>query len=165
MEVLELSESNIQRNTIEIGMPGVGKPARSCGSCTMCCEGTLTGKALGFDFYPGSPCGAVELGKGCTRYEERPSMCRDFECVWKRDSTYPSWMKPSAVNALATIQEVEGIEYATLIESPYQKTDTATVLAFVQWAHDRYGNVKVDINGGWRYFGTPEFCDAMRRSG
>lgn len=99
---------------------------------------------------------------GCSRYDERPEICRNFECAWKSDPTYPEWMKPDSCNAVAVVRQIEGFKYVELVESAYAKTDTATLLHFIQWAHDTYGNIKVTINGGWRYFGTSDFCRAMQ---
>ena len=56
---------------------------RSCGSCTKCCEGWLSGEALGHKFYPGKPCHFIAIGKGCSVYAKRPQEpCVSYKCGW-----------------------------------------------------------------------------------
>ena len=50
-----------------------------CGSCTACCRV--------FDIPEikkpaGKWCEHCAIGKGCKIYEDRPSMCAEFECLW-----------------------------------------------------------------------------------
>ena len=56
---------------------------RECGTCTKCCEGWLTGEALGHNFYPGKPCHFLAVNKGCTVYAKRPKdPCSSYKCAW-----------------------------------------------------------------------------------
>ena len=55
----------------------------NCGTCTQCC------KTMGIDRDDGSTlslpnewCPLIEIGVGCRDYENRPSMCRGFKCMW-----------------------------------------------------------------------------------
>ncbi|GIW80249.1 MAG: hypothetical protein KatS3mg105_2056 [Gemmatales bacterium] len=51
---------------------------RSCGECTACC--TILGiEELGKPFY--STCKHV-CDRGCSIYSKRPSVCRDYRCLW-----------------------------------------------------------------------------------
>ncbi len=57
-------------------------PNRSCGSCTACCkELAITDPAL--EKMPGVMCGNCTEGQGCSIYETRPSVCRDYHCLWR----------------------------------------------------------------------------------
>lgn len=52
---------------------------RSCGSCTFCC------RLPDIDFFdkPANEwCVHCVEGKGCSIYADRPSVCRDFLCLW-----------------------------------------------------------------------------------
>lgn len=56
------------------------KPARTCGTCTLCC------KAVGVHALA-KPAGAWcphcdRRGGGCAIYGERPGECRTFSCAW-----------------------------------------------------------------------------------
>lgn len=55
----------------------------NCGTCTQCC------KSMGINRDDGSLlsianewCPLTEIGVGCRDYENRPSQCRGFKCMW-----------------------------------------------------------------------------------
>ena len=76
---------------------------RSCGTCTVCCEGWLVINVESVKSYPGNPCKYVLSGKGCGIYESRPcDPCRNFYCSWVADTEgkFPEWMKPKKSNAI-----------------------------------------------------------------
>jgi hypothetical protein len=56
-----------------------GVMANACGSCTACCRvyaiPTIQKPA-------GKWCDHCAIGKSCKIYEERPTLCVDFECLW-----------------------------------------------------------------------------------
>jgi hypothetical protein len=61
-------------------MPDQSKPARICGSCTLCCK-TLGVHALAKP--AGSWCRHCDRkGGGCTIHDRRPDECRTFSCAW-----------------------------------------------------------------------------------
>jgi len=66
-------------------------PGKTCGSCTACC--TVLGipelKKRAWE-----RCPHVELGTGCTIYDERPSSCRKFICGWLLDPDMGPDLKP-----------------------------------------------------------------------
>lgn len=67
---------------------------RSCGECTMCCQGHLTGTAHGFEFGPGKPCHWIR-DSGCAIYPYRPdSPCKSFKCEWKVSKNFPLDYRP-----------------------------------------------------------------------
>lgn len=57
-------------------------PGRSCGTCTLCCR--LPDIDL-FDKPANAWCRHCIEGKGCSIYADRPSVCRDFLCLWMTD--------------------------------------------------------------------------------
>ena len=71
---------------------------RECGTCTACCTGTLFTKIFDAMVRRGEPCPYV-CG-GCTIYEDRPEICRNFQCMWlaNPDNDYPAWLKPDVCN-------------------------------------------------------------------
>lgn len=54
-------------------------PARTCGSCTLCCK--VMGIAA-LDKPRGRWCRHCKPGKGCDAYDARPDECRTFSCLW-----------------------------------------------------------------------------------
>src|SRR5258708_2222159 len=65
---------------------------RECGSCSMCCT------IIGIDELNMAPdvwCQHCKPGHGCTIYDQRPEVCRDYMCLWLYQVAIPDWMKPS----------------------------------------------------------------------
>jgi hypothetical protein len=55
---------------------------RVCGKCNLCCRVLgieVLGKAAG------EWCRHCVIGRGCGIYDERPAVCRDFECLYRTD--------------------------------------------------------------------------------
>jgi hypothetical protein len=134
---------------------------RSCGTCTKCCEGWLTGKALGYTFYTGKPCHYISVGKGCTVYSKRPQdPCIAYKCQWLANEDIPEWMKPSDINAIIDIRNINGIEYIKLIEAG-SILDSKALSWFIQYAFKKKFNFVWVVNGSDNWIGTSEFIQAM----
>jgi hypothetical protein len=72
-------------------------PGKSCGSCTMCC------KVLEIDHFKkpaGKLCQFCTLGSGCTVYESRPEVCRDYECLWLTERDLGAMLKPDRIGTI-----------------------------------------------------------------
>lgn len=54
-------------------------PGRSCGSCTLCCK-VLAVPEIAKP--AGHWCPQARKGTGCSIYDTRPEMCREFRCLW-----------------------------------------------------------------------------------
>lgn len=139
--------------------------SRSCGDCTKCCEGYLTGSAHGKPFFPGRPCHFLTIGKGCTIYPKRPKdPCVNYACEWLANDEIPEWMKPNEINAIITKRKFKesGIEYWDLIEAG--ETLRANVLSWlIMYALEKGMNFRWMINGGQHWIGSQEFLEAMRQ--
>jgi len=64
---------------------------RTCGTCTLCC------KVLGVDeaSTPRSAwCRHCDKKSGCKIYDQRPSACREFICLWLVDTSVPDDLRP-----------------------------------------------------------------------
>ncbi|MFY7929993.1 MAG: YkgJ family cysteine cluster protein [Oligoflexus sp.] len=70
---------------------GLAKKGRSCGTCTLCCTyleieskpGFSTRLDTGEDLAKPSGISCPYLGpRGCTIYDARPLVCRQFACDW-----------------------------------------------------------------------------------
>lgn len=57
-------------------------PGRECGACTVCCK-VLAIKAPEFKKLPEVLCTHCTEGAGCTIYNARPQVCRDWHCGWR----------------------------------------------------------------------------------
>jgi hypothetical protein len=65
---------------------------RSCGTCTLCCR--LPEIDL-FEKPANVWCRHCIEEKGCSIYEDRPSVCRDFLCLWMTDEELGEEWDPS----------------------------------------------------------------------
>ncbi len=64
-------------------------PSRSCGTCTLCCRlpdiDALSKPANAW-------CSHCLPAKGCAIYKSRPTLCRDFLCLWMTSAALgPQW--------------------------------------------------------------------------
>jgi hypothetical protein len=69
--------------------------ARSCGECSLCCKlppiVTPELQKPANTWYP-----HCRPGKGgCSIYETRPTLCRNYRCLWLKDATLGEEWKPS----------------------------------------------------------------------
>jgi hypothetical protein len=146
----------MERKIIEI------MPEHSCGSCTACCEGWLSGEAHGVAFFRGRPCNFV-TDTGCSIYAERPEdPCKTFSCEWLNTKTMPMWMRPDKAKVILIRRQIDGTEYVVMREAG-EKVDSA-VLSWVLQAYIANGtNVAYEVNGGMNYFGTREFVEKVSK--
>ena len=141
---------------------------KSCGECTACCSGLLSGVAHGHVFYPGRPC-FFKAKSGCSIYEDRPeSPCKSYRCGYLIHPFFPEWMRPDQCGVIATPrihsykdgEETKYIQYLQLSE--YKPPMSAVTL---WWFVERYldgsiPNLLITLNGGSQRLGTAEFFKA-----
>jgi hypothetical protein len=86
---------------------------RSCGSCTLCCR--LPDIDL-FDKPANVWCRHCIEGQGCAIYAERPSVCRDFLCLWMIDEELGDEWTPSRSHMMIYRQ---GPQMTVLVDVDY----------------------------------------------
>lgn len=137
------------------------KADRSCGSCTKCCDGWLTGTAYGHDFSPSKPCYFVTR-QGCSIYPIRPeSPCKTFRCHWKENTRLPDWLQPNKSGVIVLVRYLKGIRHLRLISA----SDRPAAEQVYAWA-DEYATAGTPIIaytlGGIRLFSNnEEFTQAV----
>ena len=137
----------------------INMPKKNCDGCTRCCEGWLSGIAHGEKFYRGKPCHFVEIGKGCTIYENRPiDPCITYKCEWLTNDTIPMWMKLSNSNVIIT-KKTGKTEHYQVIEAGV-KIDSAVLNWVFLWALNTGNNVLYFVDGGPNRVGSKEFVTA-----
>ena len=136
---------------------------RTCGDCTACCDGWLSGNVNGHDFYPGMPCHYSGCN-GCSIYEDRPeSPCKTYSCEWLMNTEVPEWMKPNESGVILTGKQKEGpdgtiFQYLEVLEMG-KKIDSS-ILNWLFRLYLRTGvPVKVQIDGGFNWYGNEAFFD------
>jgi hypothetical protein len=75
---------------------------RQCGGCVTCCTAlTIATKELTKP--AGTPCRHND-GAGCTIYEARPPVCRNWHCGWRRLEMLPDDFRPDRSGILIAFQ-------------------------------------------------------------
>ena len=154
----------------------VGDLKKTCGDCTACCSGVLSGEAHGHYFYKGRPCFFLTQ-KGCSIYANRPeNPCVSFKCGYLSEAFFPEWMRPDLCGILATtrvmrstvmvtkdgaeVEEERHIPYMHLVE--YGKAMTGKALWWFIQKHlqGEIPNLLIDIEGHHHRMGSLEFIRA-----
>jgi hypothetical protein len=111
--------------------------------------------------YPGNPCYLLQIGKGCSDYDNRPvEPCRTFECEWLVNPSVPEILKPDIANVILSWQKVKDIRFLKMTKAPNEPNTDSTTW-FIQYL------LRNGINGAWdsdtkKYWvGSPEFMTAM----
>ena len=145
--------------------------SRECGECTKCCEGYLySDNELVFKdgkkfMLGGVPCPVLQIGKGCGDYENRPqNPCRGFQCEWLRQpDVYPDEMRPDRIQAIFSLQEVEGVPYLRVTEAG-ARLDAEVLSHAVKLTLLNRFNLYWEVDGKIHWFGNKDFVTIMNQS-
>lgn len=77
---------------------------RNCGQCTACCT-ALTIAAPELKKHAGVTCEHCITGKGCAIYEDRPSVCRTWHCLWRFNPNMDDSWRPDKKGLIGTIMD------------------------------------------------------------
>jgi hypothetical protein len=142
------------------------KSQRTCGECTMCCQGWLHGEAHGYKFYKGVPCHFVSCN-GCSIYDNRPeSPCKTYRCAWLSDeeSFFPEWFKPDQSKIICTWREWKSESFYLDVEECGESINSK----YLNWLiinHFKFKlNICCRILGGMTYLGEPDFLQFMEQN-
>jgi hypothetical protein len=122
----------------------------------MCCQGWLTGEAIGHKFYPGKPCGWLAKN-GCLIYESRPyNPCQTFVCVWKNDLSLPEWLRPDQSGVIVKYAALDGIQYLIVVAN--NRTVPQSVHDWAKQHSDKFDQsiVVPRALGSWQFYGQEE---------
>lgn len=135
---------------------------RTCGDCTMCCQGWLGGSVNGKTFYAGRPCHYVSCN-GCSIYEDRPyDPCQSYTCAWLTDSNFlPEWFRPDTAGIICTWRKTtEDIPFLDI-----QECGQPLGAKFLNWLFHEYlnrgFNLRYKLDGGLNYIGQPDFVKSI----
>jgi uncharacterized protein len=130
-------------------------PGKTCGGCTMCCS-ALEIEELN---KPAGPlCGNCRLRGGCSIYDNRPQVCRDFECEWLASRDLPRQFRPDLIGTIL-MEDADSDEYWAVCapEKPMAWRQPRIFAHLVATA--KSGRVVVAKAGllSWRVFGSGEW--------
>ena len=130
---------------------------RSCGTCTKCCDGYLSGEVQGISFFPGKPCHFVDVNSGCSIYEDRPeNPCKSFKCQWLVDPNFPEWAKPNLINAIFNAHHIGEHFYYSLMEAG-EKLDAKILSWAITYMTINKFNFSWSYEGIFSAIGSEEF--------
>lgn len=107
--------------------------------------------------YPGKPCFFVEIGKGCTDYDNRPVIpCKIFNCEWIKNIKIPEEFKPKNIGFIIQKKYLKKSEYYSLVPAS-QKINILNIEKIFSWFKQNNINFFY-INNNEKYFtGDKEF--------
>lgn len=110
---------------------------RECGECVACCSGTLLAKIHSNEMGAGKPCVFLVKSK-CSIYEDRPQVCKDFQCAWLQGLMSDS-MKPTMSNVMISVETKDKKQFLRVIElSNDVKDEVYTEIKEFTDKHDTY---------------------------
>lgn len=143
---------------------------RECGDCTMCCEGFLPANIHGYEMKPGMPCHFVQQKtcNGCTIYENRPDVCKKYECLWKTSpAAVPEWMKPNRSDVILSVKVVtddDGEQHEFVQVREGHNTIRGDVLNWVLrlgFNGDGVVNLEYEVGRHWYFYGNSKWIRYM----
>lgn len=146
----------------------VTKDFRDCGSCTECCKNLYIESVYGHEVKPGNPCFFLCTEKKCTIHENRPDVCRSFQCAWSQ-RLLPEWMKPDQSNALVCVENWgEHKQYQMLkvlsVNEGYDVRTFSWILDFCMKNKTPLAYEVPGSKGEVRYLGDNEFMDYIQKN-
>lgn len=143
---------------------------RDCGSCSMCCQGWLSGDIFEYKMHANNPCHFVDEGCSggcCTIYEHRPDMCKEYKCVWLHQPVgFPLWMRPDKSKVIITERVIEDatateqFKYWQVRECG-EKIDSSVLNWVIRNALHYNMNLQYEVGGHWDYMGNDKFVNFM----
>lgn len=112
---------------------------RTCTTCTLCC---YLPEIEFFAKPANTPCVHCRINEGCTIYADRPKLCRDFLCLWRKDEGLgPEW-EPARSGMMVYVQ---GAQVTVLVdpENPERWRQEPYAGQFGRWAG------RIEESGGY----------------
>lgn len=87
-------------------------PGRNCGGCTACCSVMAIDKPE-IQKEAGVLCRHCE--NGCTIYDTRPALCRDYQCGWRQLSILDESWRPDLSGVFTEIEVIDDETVISLV--------------------------------------------------
>jgi hypothetical protein len=137
--------------------------ARSCGSCTACCDGWLQIEVRGHKVDKGQPC-PFSVAHQCAIYPERPQHpCREFVCGWLvATSPLPDWMRPDRADMIMLAANFfwRGLPVDVIVPAGTRPKQKALDW-LMQFSSANRRLLLYQVEGEWFAFGPPAFQAEM----
>ena len=134
---------------------------RDCQECSECCNGTLifsSKDAKGNDIIVTSGNRCHKLVDGlCSIYEDRPSICEHFHCLWLRQPhAFGEYMRPDRCGFIITTPKTKEGQKSVMrvIQSKNKPIDAESLIEVLLFACNVF---KVNVSLETREFGNKFF--------
>jgi hypothetical protein len=87
-------------------------PGRTCGDCTVCCTAMAIDKP---DIQKEAGVTCRHCVGGCTIYDTRPSLCRDYHCGWRQLPVLDDSWRPDRSGVFVELEPHEGRTAISLV--------------------------------------------------
>lgn len=120
---------------------------RDCGDCGQCCHGRLTFSDVSktgenIIVSEGVTCFKL-VDEKCSIHEDRPDICRNWQCVWSIDEGLPEWLQPSRCGFMIWNPSDVTPDYYSIAFSDDVQIDQKALLWTLWWANNTKKNIKV----------------------
>ncbi|MCO5730023.1 hypothetical protein [Rhizobium sp. SSA_523] len=140
---------------LEVSSGAAQAAARSCHGCTLCC---VLPEIDEFEKPADIACTHCAIGQGCTAYDQRPQVCRNFLCLWVTDDRVAQAWQPLSSHMVVYRQ---GRQLTVLVDPDFptiwQEEPFATDLA--RWA------VEAEAEGGYLILFSGDTLHRIRAGG
>jgi len=124
----------------------------------MCCNGTFSLPTIyGQTVQPTKPCYFLNVVSKCTIYEDRPSGCKSYQCLWLADKSIPDFMKPEKIGGILDIAKFKEYTYLQLNTNNVSYPEEAMEFSKSE-ADKRRMNLIIQANGVYSYYGDRQEC-------
>mgnify|MGYP001551736834 CR=1 FL=1 len=108
-------------------------PGRSCGDCTVCCTVMAIDKP---DIQKAAGVACKFCTGGCTIYDARTSLCRDYHCGWRQLPILDESWRPDRSGVFVEVEEIDGETGISLVlvGNPLKTLRQPWFTDFVAWA-------------------------------
>jgi hypothetical protein len=141
-----------------------GNPARSCGSCVACCDGSLRITVEEQAVYPGKPCLHC-TSRGCAIYGRHPrDPCQLFICGWLAPgSPLPEWMRPDKAGLVLLAAKLDWRGLKVDVAVPTGAGPKARALRWLEeFSRSRQRPLLYQLGEDWHAVGPPEFQQEIK---
>ena len=140
---------------------------RSCGDCSMCCEGFLAADIHGYQMMQGVPCHfKAQSSKGCCSiYDNRPSVCVNYKCLYLLSpKQVPEWMKPNRSDVILGLNEYpknegEGVWNWVQMREGFNHVRGDVLNWVLRTCIEHDINLEYQVYGSWYYQGDDKWID------
>lgn len=108
---------------------------RECGECNLCCTGFMSGEVNRIAFGGLYPC--AYLKTSCEIYDNRPNMCRNYQCAWSQ-YILPEHMRPDLINTIVSVERKNGVQYLRAISTEQISDEVAKELDAFTSTHNSF---------------------------